>query len=91
MLSLVTINLNNDVGLVRAINFVCSHETIFSFEHIFIVGDSANHFLNIGSEFKNTADNLVLPSEKDSRIYKALEKEARLAAESTPALRGGKQ
>ena len=82
VLSLVTINYNNECGLKRTINSVCNQKIDFDFEHIIIDGASSDQSNEVITAYSNSAVNVIGVSEKDSGIYEAMNKGVRLASGS---------
>ncbi|NDV46030.1 glycosyltransferase [Paludibacter sp. 221] len=75
-LSVITINLNNDVGLKKTIDSVVS-QSFKEFEYIIIDGSSTDESVNI---IKQNEDNInYWLSESDSGIYNAMNKGIRQA------------
>ena len=71
ILSIITINLNNAVGLRRTINSIAS-QTFSDFEHIIIDGGSIDQSIEVISEFEQNIDLWI--SEADKGIYNAMNK-----------------
>lgn len=79
MLSLITINYNNDAGLKRTLESVRKQVTDCDFEHIVIDGASNDRSLDIIENYKFVARRVIVKSEKDSGIYDAMNKGLKLA------------
>ena len=76
MLSIVTINWNNAVGLQRTIASLSS-QSRSDFEWVFVDGNSKDDSCNLAQNFGRPNDQIV--SESDAGIYNAMNKGARLA------------
>lgn len=70
LVSIITINYNNTIGLSKTINSVI-HQTYQEFEYIVIDGGSTDESINVISQF-NRINKYV--SEKDNGIYDAMNK-----------------
>jgi len=82
VLSLVTINYNNEAGLKRTLNSVCKQKIDFDFEHIIIDGASTDRSTDVITKYSNSAVNVIAVSEEDSGIYEAMNKGLRMASGS---------
>jgi glycosyltransferase involved in cell wall biosynthesis len=76
ILSIITINLNNDVGLERTIKSVISQQNK-NFEYIIIDGGSKDNSLKILNKYSK--DITLIVSEKDNGIYNAMNKGIKLS------------
>lgn len=76
MLSIVTINFNNAVGLKKTIDSLQSMRNS-GFQWVFIDGGSTDSSLDLAKNFAQTSD--VMVSEPDSGIYNAMNKGIRHA------------
>lgn len=70
-LSIITINLNNNEGLLKTINSVLN-QTYNDYEHIIIDGGSIDGSVDVIKQYKS--DKLTWISEKDNGIYNAMNK-----------------
>ena len=82
LLSLITINYNNDAGLVRTLESVRKQNTNYDFEHIFVDGASNDRSLDIIENYKLFASRVIVKSEEDSGIYEAMNKGLKLVSGS---------
>jgi glycosyltransferase involved in cell wall biosynthesis len=82
VLSLVTINYNDEAGLKRTINSVCKQQIDFEFEHIIIDGASTDRSTDVIAKYANSTVNVIAVSEKDGGIYEAMNKGLRMASGS---------
>jgi glycosyltransferase involved in cell wall biosynthesis len=71
LLSIITINYNNKIGLEKTISSVIS-QTFTNFEYIIIDGGSNDQSVDVLSKYSNSIDCIV--SEKDKGIYDAMNK-----------------
>ena len=76
MLSIITINRNNEIGLEKTISSL-RMQSNQDFEWIFIDGNSTDLSLALANQFTRVRDRLV--SEPDGGIYNAMNKGAMLA------------
>lgn len=77
MLSIVTINLNNEAGLKKTLDSLQIQESQ-NFQWVFIDGLSCDSSFQIAEKFRRVSD--VLLCEKDSGIYNAMNKALGLVA-----------
>jgi len=75
-LSIITVNLNNEVGLSKTIESV-QNQTYRDYEYIIIDGGSIDGSLNILNEYSQIFTHWV--SEPDSGIYDAMNKGIKFA------------
>jgi glycosyltransferase involved in cell wall biosynthesis len=71
LFSIITINLNNEKGLIDTIKSI-ENQNFVDFEHIIIDGDSNDGSLEVLEKIKNK--NVICISEKDNGIYNAMNK-----------------
>ena len=79
MISIVTINYNNCIGLQRTLSSIQSQLTALDFEHIIIDGASTDNSLFVAEEYRAHSPDVVLKSERDLGIYNAMNKGIELA------------
>ena len=82
MLSLITINYNNDSGLKKTIQSVIEQNINHHFEHIIIDGASTDKSNFIIEEYKHVGGNVISKSEPDYGIYDAMNKGLHMASGS---------
>lgn len=82
MLSLITINYNNESGLKKTIESVIAQNIKHHFEHIIIDGASVDKSNAIIEEYKCGATNVIAQSEPDDGIYDAMNKGLYIASGS---------
>jgi len=71
LFSIITINLNNKIGLFNTINSV-QNQLFKSFEHLIIDGNSSDGSFDVITEIHS--ENIIWISEKDNGIYNAMNK-----------------
>lgn len=82
MLSIITINYNNDEGLHRTIKSVQKQIIGFDFEHIIIDGKSTDYSMVVAEKYSSVEKNVILISERDHGIYDAMNKGLKIASGS---------
>lgn len=77
MLSIITINLNDKIGLEKTVSSVLNQRKNCFFEYIVIDGDSTDGSKQVITQYKSNIDIIIV--EKDSGIYDAMNKGAKVA------------
>jgi glycosyltransferase involved in cell wall biosynthesis len=77
LLSVITVNYNNDIGLLKTLESFKKFN--LDSELLVIDGGSSDESLSILNEAKRTIENIIIISEKDKGIYHAMNKGIKLS------------
>ncbi|HIF9198287.1 TPA: glycosyltransferase [Photobacterium damselae] len=72
ILNIVTVNYNNDVGLIKTLENIAKLKKKFNFKYIIIDGGSTDNSVKLISEHSSIIDDYI--SESDTGIYNAMNK-----------------
>lgn len=82
MLSLITVNYNNQAGLKRTIESIRQQVTSFPYEHIIIDGASTDNSCEIATNYQADKSRVIFQTGKDRGIYDAMNKGLKVATGS---------